>query len=123
MTYETHYQYDENINLDDKSLYDYVIKMDQLDKYSQVSGNVKGATEQFHQNEEDESKKNNKKTNMFDYMMYFAIAIIIFLFVLFMMRGCGENNNKVNYQSNYDAGVIDVLSPEIGQEYKAIFIK
>lgn len=128
-TYEPYYQYDDSINLDNASLYDYVAKMDQLDKFRSVGpkdiDNFGRAMEPFKPNNDKDNDKDNEnddanKINASDYLIYFIIAVVIFLFVFFMMKGGCKKMGSA--QLDYDAQIIN-LSPEIGQEYKAIFVR
>jgi hypothetical protein len=122
MSYETYYEYDENINLDRESLYDYVvndngyIKNAILERFS-LSDEKKPVLTDIDTDEENDNSDKNKDYN---YLLYFFIIVCVAIFLYFTFIGklnCGKNVDNSNVTD-----IMHPMSEDIGPEFRAIFL-
>jgi hypothetical protein len=112
-----------DIDLDDQSLFEYVSQLDVIEdsikyvppKYPLTFGNM---TEQFKNKQtSDEEDDDNEKKSSNGFLVVVAIVIILLLVVCAVVYygSCGQNyDNMAQFNS---------LSPEIGPDVRAIFVR
>ena len=119
--------HNDDINLDDQSLFEYVSQLDAITdsiKYTPSNpkyANYDGMTvEQFKNKQTDDEDDDNEKKSSNGFLVACAIVIILLLVVCAVVyTGSCENiapnyDNMVNFNS---------LSPEIGPDVRAIFVR
>lgn len=131
MSYETYYEYDENINLDKDSLFNYVKYTDQLNDLMGTPGPTnpdKFGTpyvEPFKGSDQNDDEKNtnekntDKKNNYF--IMYILIGVLLLFFLYFLFFGKFKCGSSVKPQLDVDT--LNPLSADMGSGYRAVFVK
>lgn len=123
MSYETYYEYAENINLDRESLYDYVVNDDGcknntiVERFSSPEETKQVSTD----TDTNEENDNSDKKKDYNYLLYFLIILCVVLFLYFTFTGKLSCGKKV-----YNSDVTDIMHPmsaDIGPEFRAIFLK
>lgn len=136
MAHETYYEYDDNINLDNQNLYDYVQYADELNnlKFTPGPQNVdtfSNGVETFKSNnrpddedEDDNKNEKSKKHKLTSNFMFYSILLILFLiFAYFVFAGklkCGN----LGMSKTLEPDTLNQMSEDVGVgALRAIFVK
>lgn len=108
-----------DINLDEDTLFQYVLEQDQIGRLIDSVGpsdqnNFGKATEPFLM---DKFKKPNENKSSYTSMLCIVIFVVILLVIMFSIssKSCGLFSKKL------DTNSLELMSPVIGPEVRAIF--
>lgn len=136
MSYENYYEYNGNVDLDDQTLFDYINQQIEvqkaMDNVVPAKPEIFGlAAEPFEadvkksedtaSSDENENEIANEQSNKWSlhYLIKWIILLMLILLAIYFLFGIRKECG-IKYEHN---NVVDSVTPTVGSEFRAIFVK